>query len=282
MHHFSQELEALTSQQNGLDGTTYSIANGKSFPVKSSSTISPTPNNMKTSKTLTQLSIEDELMSSAEDSPANHSARQDFEKEQRTTATCGRRCLELSESVNPVGSWARTFAGLLVGRTDWYSKRVTLTWKILGTPSNRLLFQLVPQAMRHTDVTEFGLLLTPTTQIQQMLPTPRSVEFVETPENFAKRNGDRTTNSMPNLSSMAQHVPHLLPTPAARDVKGTNSMEHLRGENGTVMNHIGQLPNFIKYHTGTTSQLSPLFVEEMMGFPKNWTVLPFQNGEENQ
>jgi DNA (cytosine-5)-methyltransferase 1 len=48
--------------------------------------------------------------------------------------------------VNPVGSWARTFAGLLVGRTDWYSKRVTLTWKILGTPSNRLLFQLVPVA----------------------------------------------------------------------------------------------------------------------------------------
>lgn len=31
-----------------------------------------------------------------------------------------------------------------------------------------------------------------------------------------------------------------------------------------------------------TSQLSPLFVEEMMGFPKNWTVLPFQSGEENQ
>jgi hypothetical protein len=27
------------------------------------------------------------------------------------------------------------------------------------------------------------------------------------------------------------------------------------------------------------SQLNPLFVEEMMGFPKNWTTLPFQNGE---
>jgi hypothetical protein len=27
------------------------------------------------------------------------------------------------------------------------------------------------------------------------------------------------------------------------------------------------------------SQLNPLFVEEMMGFPKNWTTLPFLNGE---
>jgi hypothetical protein len=90
------------------------------------------------------------------------STLQENEKEQKMTATCGRRCLELSESVNPVGSWARTFAGLLVGRTDWFSKRVTLTWKLSGTPSNRLLFQLVPQA-HPTDATEFGLLLkTPT------------------------------------------------------------------------------------------------------------------------
>jgi DNA (cytosine-5)-methyltransferase 1 len=32
--------------------------------------------------------------------------------------------------------------------------------------------------------------------------------------------------------------------------------------------------------TGSGSQLSPLFVEEMMGFPKNWTALPFQSGDE--
>ena len=34
--------------------------------------------------------------------------------------------------------------------------------------------------------------------------------------------------------------------------------------------------------TGKPSQLNPLFVMEMMGFPPNWTVLPFQNGETNQ
>ena len=30
------------------------------------------------------------------------------------------------------------------------------------------------------------------------------------------------------------------------------------------------------------SQLSPQFVMEMMGFPTDWTLLPFLNGEENQ
>lgn len=33
------------------------------------------------------------------------------------------------------------------------------------------------------------------------------------------------------------------------------------------------------YQTGTTSQLNPLFVAEMMGFPPDWTVSPFLNGE---
>lgn len=32
---------------------------------------------------------------------------------------------------------------------------------------------------------------------------------------------------------------------------------------------------------GGTSQLNPLFVEEMMGFPEGWTVSPFLDGGEN-
>jgi hypothetical protein len=33
---------------------------------------------------------------------------------------------------------------------------------------------------------------------------------------------------------------------------------------------------------GTRSHLSPQFVMEMMGFPTDWTILPFLNGETNQ
>jgi hypothetical protein len=38
----------------------------------------------------------------------------------------------------------------------------------------------------------------------------------------------------------------------------------------------------VREATGKTSQLSPQFVEEMMGFPKGWTASPFQSGEESQ
>lgn len=39
--------------------------------------------------------------------------------------------------------------------------------------------------------------------------------------------------------------------------------------------------NFTEWR-GKTSQLNPLFVAEMMGFPPDWTVLPFQSGGRNR
>ena len=143
------------------------------------------------------------------------------------------------------------------------------------------------------------------TQVQQMLPTPRAVEFVETPENFAKRNGDRTANSMPNLSSMAQHVPQMLPTPNASDAKGggtgetdyahKHSLDRLKytastgmlptpaaGDGHKTTSNTRQKNLNYLAPVGSGSQLSPLFVEEMMGFPKGWTVSPFQSGDESQ
>jgi hypothetical protein len=82
---------------------------------------------------------------------------------------------------------------------------------------------------------------------------------------------------MDDLTTLAKMG--MLPTPATRDYKGTNSMEHLMKENGNVMSHANQLPNYIKLKIGTDSQLNPLFVAEMMGFPTDWTILPFQSGE---
>lgn len=63
----------------------------------------------------------------------------------------------------------------------------------------------------------------------------------------------------------------MLPTPKARDYQSP-------GNHGTG----GQdLRTVISSRTGGTSQLNPLFVAEMMGFPTDWTVLPFQAGESN-
>jgi len=279
------------------------IASGKNSLAKSSNTTFPMQNNTQTYTTSTQLSIMDELTFLAEDSHVNRLALQESERDQRMNATCGLRCLELSESVNPVGSWARTFAGLLVGRTDWYSKRVTLTWKILGTPSNRLLFQLVPQTLP-TDATEFGLLLTPTTsepvhdlekfkarmekypngttmpnlatQVHGMLPTPTTKNVtggaVQVNEKGKRQNKGGTEFSA-QLHDLAKSG--MLPTPTAQQERANASIDRGKGNLSDEVATRFQVG-------GKSSQLSPLFVEEMMGFPKNWTVSPFQSGEENQ
>ena len=70
-----------------------------------------------------------------------------------------------------------------------------------------------------------------------------------------------------NLGTMA--ISGLLPTPNAADHPGKN----------TGKRNQDSLPKRIREAGGQTSQLNPLFVEEMMGFPEGWTVSPFQSGE---
>ncbi len=76
----------------------------------------------------------------------------------RMNATSFRKCLEQYAKFNPRTSWVKTFAGFLLGMKGWYSTRSTLTWSLRATKSGRLFF-LLSASMRHTDGTEFGLLL---------------------------------------------------------------------------------------------------------------------------
>ena len=117
--------------------------------------------------------------------PASRFQLPDNKKEPKMTATCGPKCSELFGLFDPVGSWARTFTGLLVGRTGWYSNRCALTWKRKVTKSSRMYFQLAVSAL-HTKGTGHGLLPTAQTQGLKMcengktkfypvglLPTPK-------------------------------------------------------------------------------------------------------------
>ena len=62
----------------------------------------------------------------------------------------------------------------------------------------------------------------------------------------------------------------MLPTPRRSDKNMHWKTENWKGDDlGSQINEM----------FGTRSHLSPLFVEEMMGFPKNWTTLPFLNGD---
>jgi hypothetical protein len=67
----------------------------------------------------------------------------------------------------------------------------------------------------------------------------------------------------------------LLPTPVVRDYNGARTSETLEKAGRYKTNNLVDYPS----QTGKSSQLNPPFVAEMMGFPVNWTELPFQNGE---
>ena len=71
----------------------------------------------------------------------------------------------------------------------------------------------------------------------------------------------------------------LLPTVTAMDsTNATATMKSTQVKEGSM--HSMTLTRYLQ--TSQTSQLNPRFVAEMMGFPPNWTELPFQSGEQNQ
>ena len=85
--------------------------------------------------------------------------------------------------------------------------------------------------------------------------------------NTDKRGQRPKTSAGTVLSTLTRNKDNLLDKFKARMEKYPN---------GTTMPNLAT-----QVLTGKTSQLSPLFVEEMMGFPKGWTVSPFQSGDEN-
>jgi hypothetical protein len=177
-----------------------------------------------------------------------------------------------------------------------------------GTKYNRLYFQLFPST-HHTEETEFGLLPTPMAQdrattveqtmkrkekyggktrgmylqnfaVMGMLPTPTRVQM-----NYKQKEGwewtglywknEKGQKKQTDLTATINQMIYqeMLPTPRSRDWKGCEGRR-------------GDVPSFIEdqmgLKIGKTSQLSPQFVMEMMGFPTDWTELPFLSGEANQ
>jgi len=75
----------------------------------------------------------------------------------------------------------------------------------------------------------------------------------------------------------AKAIMGMLPTPTAMDATiSTANMKSTQVKPGSM--HSMTLMRLMS--NGKTSQLNPRFVAEMMGFPPNWTELPFQNGEQ--
>lgn len=156
--------------------------------------------------------------------------------------------------------------------------------------SNRLLFRLVP--LEHlTEETGYGLL-------QNLIPTPIASDAQGGAVKLARgkrlRNGqvfsatlkDLAANKMlPTPQTQGLKVCNkegkteflnleLLPTPKAQEARGNCSVNRNKFN---LTDKIAELTS----PTSDASQLNPLFVTEMMGYPLKWLTLPFlsQSGE---
>lgn len=247
-----------------------------------------------------------------EDFPVNLSALPEEERERTITAISGHRCYEQFVRYSQLGSLLKT---LLESRRWWSSvkrlkwdvqtissKRITYTERKVDShskksarilkqqdiQSSRLIFQLAVSE-RHTEENVFGLL--PTVQTQGLKQCNRKgkteffpLDLLPTPTDLYKGTG-RINKSLspgakarPTLALAAKKG--LLPTPCASEAtkftKKFNSKSQM-GQSLTALACNGMIPtpSTRKKTSGKTSQLNPLYVEEMMGFPLMWTTLPF-------
>jgi len=104
-----------------------------------------------------------------------------------------------------------------------------------------------------------------------MLPTP--TVFDSTNASATMKSTQVKEGSMHSMTLIRMLEKRMLPTPLKSDYNASWKTENWEGSD---------LSSVINEALGTRSQLNPRFVAEMMGFPPNWTELPFQNGEQNQ
>lgn len=242
-------------------------------------------NNMKTYEQQTLPFDETVSTCSAADSPASRSASRASARARRTTATSGRRCCGLFGLFDPVGSWARTFSELLIGREEWSSIRCVLTWKRQDTKCSRTLYRLAVSALP-TDGTDAGLLPTVHTQgLKQyekgktvfmpleLLPTPTAIDAGAGRINRSLSPGAADRPTIALAARMG-----LLPMPTVNDATNS-SLPASQVKRKSGLSKMAMQSD--EYLIGAGSRLNPRYVTEMMGFPANWLVSPFLRGAEN-
>lgn len=153
-----------------------------------------------------------------------------------------------------------------------------------------------PCSIEATKFTKFTKTINPNSQMGQgltalavngLLPTSTAMEVKHSNRvkglkeqgvkgMYSRKNGALRPNGLTDFLDFNG----MMPTPSARDWKGCTN-PGVKKVNGNVYGET--LPDTVKKVTGSTSQLNPLFVEEMMGFPLMWTALPFlsPSGDKN-
>ena len=113
-----------------------------------------------------------------------------------------------------------------------------------------------------------------------LLPTPRTCSAMGA---SLDTEGNLEGNRCPNLETVVGRM--ILPTPTCNDVPNATLPKSQEKRNDSLVKRIltGEMGISIPKEDGQTFRLSPLFTEEMMGFPFLWTTLPFlrHNGAPN-
>ena len=102
-----------------------------------------------------------------------------------------------------------------------------------------------------------------------LLPTPNASEATKYTKTY-------NPNSQMGKGLHSLAVNGMLTTPKAQESRGNVTKD--RGK----FNLTDEICKVFDLAGKTSLQLNPLFVEEMMGFPQDYLVLPFQDGDENR
>lgn len=188
-------------------------------------------------------------LSSQQGSLVSHSPSPGEEQERMMTAISGRRLCGLLQRSDPLGLLAK----MLLESSQWYNPLVSLRWKAERMRSERY-----------------------TTRIRSAASSSQS-ESVKTLRVSDIPSSRLLFRLVPSEHPTAEIGFGLLPTPTASGEENYSTRARRRGHK----NAMSYLQAHLQYQTGSTSQLSPLFVAEMMGFPLNWLVSPFQRGDGN-
>jgi hypothetical protein len=238
----------------------------------------------------------------AEDSPASPSPMPESREHRTTPATSGRKCLDLSGSVGPLGLLEKT----LLDSSTWAWTKYSLTWKTKATPQGRLIFQLARLAPRTSDK-DSGLLHTPTAKANQtdtgrgdlsLWPTPRAQEakhgaatewelqtdHAGTKDSLrvqvVKRMWPTPRKSMANgptskevnsgeTKGRLENAVQLWPTPSSRDGKGGYQGGRIR--NGKISRDtLDVTVQYTDNQEKTGGQLNPKWVAWLMGYPTEY------------
>ena len=205
------------------------------------------------------------------DFPANLFPWLESRKEKGTTATCGQKCLELSESLRRVGSSVRTY----LESCELPLPTLSRTWSVRRITWSCLILKLRLSALR-TEGKESSLWPTVTTDsATNRMPkykqggTPLTMAVRMWPTPIAS---DSKPPALNRDYVQLREAVKLYPTPSASIAQGStggNRQCDLRDKRFARSAN----PNPAEVAKAEGGQLNPDWVEWLMGFPVGWTSL---------